>query len=291
MGNGKHRKRYFERRSAGDPGIIGKKVYHVDNQTLIGVPQLKAPHPDGGWMVIVRVPDRDNPVHLHLHEVLVEVVPHLDAFEEDAESSPEGLDHRDKTLIPLDTPDRQKLRERATAEGAEDMIREPGVAGDEEPELPHEGNGVDYSKIPRPTGPIVDPVTGETRPSDEGTMYPAGDGLGRGRDKGNRGDEQEGSHREGPVTGGGTSMASVGEVKAAIDAANHQVTEAQAMLRAAIEKLSEAGQSYALAFEGGGHDAAATAQNAVSHVRNELEENIQSLSAGIEAAGQYSAAL
>ena len=291
MPEGKHR-RQFERRSAGDPGIIGKKVYHPDNQLLIGIPQLKSPHPDGGWVVIVRVPDRENPVHLRLYEVLIEVAPHLNIYEEPIEPTTEGLDTRDVSLLPVDSPSRQKLRERAAAEGAEDLTREPGISDDEaEPELPHEGNGVDYSKVPRLAGPLVDPITGETRPEDDGTMYPAGGGLGRGRDKGNRGHEEEGSHREGPTTGGGTSMASVGEVKSAIDAANHQVAEAQAMLRAAIEKLGEVGQSYALAFEGSGHDSVATAQNAVSHVRDSLEENIQSLSAGIEAAGQYAANL
>lgn len=294
MSDGKHRRRYFERRSAGDPSIIGKKVYHLDNQTLIGVPQLKALHPGGGWMVIVRVPGREAPVHLRLYEVLIEVQPRVEAYEEHggADPNPEGLDHRDVSLIPVDSAERQKLRERATAEGAEDRTREEGISDDAaEPELPHEGNGVDYSKIHRPAGPLIDPLTGETKPPDEGDMYPTGTGLGRGRDRGGPEDESEAPHRGGPTTTGGTSMASVGEVKAAIDAANATVNEAQAIMRAAIEKLDEAAQQYNSALDGSGHDSVATAHRSVAHVKSELEEGIQSLNAGTEAAGQYSAAL
>lgn len=252
--------REFEERSAGDGSIIGKKVYVPGSEEFIGIPQLASRNPgDQLWTVIVRVPEQDNPVILQLDTVLVEVLPRLDA--------------RDWAGIPADSEERQKLRERAAREGAQDLIREPGISDDEaEPELPHEGDGVDYSTLERPT-------TDDVRP--------AGKPLGRGRDTG-----QSDVSRSGGITQtGGSTMASVGEVKAAIDAAMKTADQAAVAARHAIETNNEAMQMLAVALEGSGHDTVAQAQQALMYANERFEEGIQSIMGAKEGAELYGAAL
>lgn len=256
----KHR-REFEERSAGDGSIIGKKVYIPGSEEYIGIPQLASRNPDDDtWTVVVRVPEQDNPVILQLDTVLVEVLPRLDA--------------RDWAGIPADSEERQKLRERAAREGAQDLIREPGISDDDaEPELPHEGDGVDYSKVERP-------VTDDT--------FPAGKPLGRGHDTGQPNDVS----RSGGVTQtGGSTMASVAEVKAAIDAAMETADQAAAAARHAIETNNETMQMLAVALEGSGHDAVAQAQAALMDANQKFEEGVQAVMGAKESAEQYGATL
>lgn len=86
-------------------------------------------------------------------------------------------------------------------------------------------------------------------------------------------------------------MASVAEVKAAIDAALQQVSEAQAIMHAAVEKVGEAQQSLAAAMEGSGHDAVAGAQAALQQATTELDDFFGATQNAIEQAQAYGAAL
>lgn len=274
--------REFERWSAGDGRIIGRNVYDVDSHELIGVPQLQTRHPQGGWVVIVKLPDRDNPVHMRLYEVLIEVDPRSQRRGEPAGAG--ELPNRSYYLEPADTPERQKLRERATREGAQDMTREPGVSDvDVEPQLPHEGNGVDYSGLPRPQGPLSDPKAGEVE------IHPEGKPLGRGKDTG--GDTTPAGDDTAMRTGGTITMASVGEVKAAIDAALMAANEGAQAAHAAIEKVQEAQQMMAVAVDGSGHDSVATAAGELAAAVGKLEEAIQQVASANENATSYSSGL
>lgn len=86
-------------------------------------------------------------------------------------------------------------------------------------------------------------------------------------------------------------MASVAELKAAIDAAIQQVSEGQTALRAASEKLTEAQQSLAAALEGSGHDAVSAAHAGLSQAATDLEECLNATLAAVEQAQSYAATL
>lgn len=86
-------------------------------------------------------------------------------------------------------------------------------------------------------------------------------------------------------------MASVAELKAAIDAAVQQVSEGQVALRAASEKLAEAQQSLAAALEGSGHESVGAAHAALSQAANDLEECLAATLAAVEQAQSYVATL
>ncbi|MFY1694092.1 hypothetical protein O7623_05150 [Solwaraspora sp. WMMD791] len=86
-------------------------------------------------------------------------------------------------------------------------------------------------------------------------------------------------------------MASVAEVKSAIEAAIMQVSEGQAAVQAASEKIAEAQQSLAAAFDGSGHEAVGAAQAALFQASSELEECLAATLAAVEQAQTYSATL
>ena len=86
-------------------------------------------------------------------------------------------------------------------------------------------------------------------------------------------------------------MASVAEVKAAVDAALQQVSEGQAAIQAAREKLGEAQQSLAAALDGSGHDAVTSAYASLSQADQQLEECFSATQLAIEAAQNYTAML
>ncbi len=86
-------------------------------------------------------------------------------------------------------------------------------------------------------------------------------------------------------------MASVAELKAAIDAAIQQITEGQAALRTASEQLAEAQQSLAAALEGSGHEAVGAAHAALSQAATDLEDCLTATLAAVEQAQTYVATL
>ncbi|MEV1290564.1 hypothetical protein [Micromonospora sp. NPDC049679] len=86
-------------------------------------------------------------------------------------------------------------------------------------------------------------------------------------------------------------MASVAEVKSAIDAAVTQITEGQAAVQAASEKLSEAQQSLAAALDGSGHESVGAAQASLFQASTELEECLAATLAAVEQAQSYAATL
>jgi uncharacterized protein YukE len=86
-------------------------------------------------------------------------------------------------------------------------------------------------------------------------------------------------------------VASVAELKAAIDAAIQQITEGQAALRTASEQLAEAQQSLAAALEGSGHEAVGAAHAALSQAATDLEDCLTATLAAVEQAQTYVATL
>lgn len=86
-------------------------------------------------------------------------------------------------------------------------------------------------------------------------------------------------------------MASVAELRAAIDAATQQVSEGQTAVRLASEKLAEAQQSLAAALDGSGHESVTAAQAALAQAALELEECLTATIAAVEQAQTYSASL
>lgn len=86
-------------------------------------------------------------------------------------------------------------------------------------------------------------------------------------------------------------MASVAEVKAAIEAAVQQINEGQGAVHAAHERLGEAQQSLAAAVEGSGHEAVALAQAALTQATTELEECLAATQSAVEQAQSYAATL
>jgi predicted nucleic acid-binding Zn-ribbon protein len=86
-------------------------------------------------------------------------------------------------------------------------------------------------------------------------------------------------------------VASVAELRAAVDAAVQQVNEGQAAIQAAREKLGEAQQSLAAALDGGAHDAVGTAHASLSQADQQLEECFSATQIAVEAAQNYTAML
>jgi uncharacterized protein YukE len=86
-------------------------------------------------------------------------------------------------------------------------------------------------------------------------------------------------------------VASVAEVKAAIDAAMLHVQESQDAVRAANDRLGEAQLSLAVAVEGSGHGSVTAAQAALSQAASELEECLTATLAAVDQAQTYVAGL
>jgi uncharacterized protein YukE len=86
-------------------------------------------------------------------------------------------------------------------------------------------------------------------------------------------------------------VASVAEVKVAIDAVLLHVQESQDAVRAANEKLGEAQLSLALAVEGSGHDSVSAAQAALAQAAGELDECLTATLTAVDQAQTYVAGL
>ncbi|MDR7274535.1 hypothetical protein [Catenuloplanes atrovinosus] len=86
-------------------------------------------------------------------------------------------------------------------------------------------------------------------------------------------------------------MASVAEVRAAIEAAIQQVTESQVAISAANEKLSEAQMSLASAWDGSGHQATQAAYASLQQATVDLENCYTATLAAVEQAQTYTATL
>ncbi len=86
-------------------------------------------------------------------------------------------------------------------------------------------------------------------------------------------------------------MASVAELRAAVDAALQQVTEGQAAIQAAREKLGEAQQSLAAALDGSANDAVGAAHASLSQADQQLEECLGATLLAVEQAQTYTATL
>jgi uncharacterized protein YukE len=86
-------------------------------------------------------------------------------------------------------------------------------------------------------------------------------------------------------------VASVAEVKAAVDAALQQVNDVQVAVRLAGEKLAEAQQGLAAAVEGSGHESVNTAQAALTQAAQELDDCLTATFAAVEQAQTYVATL
>jgi hypothetical protein len=86
-------------------------------------------------------------------------------------------------------------------------------------------------------------------------------------------------------------VASVAEVKAAVDAALQQVSEGQAAINAAREKLGEAQLSLAAALDGSAAEPVDAAHAALSQADQQLQECLGATLLAIEQARTYAAAL
>ncbi|WP_018351222.1 hypothetical protein [Longispora albida] len=86
-------------------------------------------------------------------------------------------------------------------------------------------------------------------------------------------------------------MASVAEVKAAIDTALEHVREGQDVVTAAGEKLNEAQGALSIALDGSGHEAVLACHAALAQASLELEECLAATAAAVEQAEQYVATL
>ncbi|WP_229074142.1 hypothetical protein [Actinoplanes sp. DH11] len=86
-------------------------------------------------------------------------------------------------------------------------------------------------------------------------------------------------------------MASVAELRAAVDAALAQVTEGQAAIQAAREKIGEAQQSLAAALDGSASDAVGAAHASLSQADQQLEECFGATQVAVEQAQTYTAQL
>ena len=86
-------------------------------------------------------------------------------------------------------------------------------------------------------------------------------------------------------------MASVAEVKAAVEAAVQQVAESQAAIQAAREKLGEAQQSLAAALDGSVSDAVGAAHASLAQADQQLEECLGATLLAVDQAQTYTAAL
>jgi uncharacterized protein YukE len=86
-------------------------------------------------------------------------------------------------------------------------------------------------------------------------------------------------------------VASVAELKAAIDAAIQQVSDGQTAVRAAGEKLAEAQQSLAAALEGSAHESVNAVQASLAQASLELDECLTATLSAVEQAQTYVATL
>jgi uncharacterized protein YukE len=86
-------------------------------------------------------------------------------------------------------------------------------------------------------------------------------------------------------------VASVAEVKAAIDAAMLHVQESQDAVRSANDCLGEAQRSLATAVEGSGHESVTAAQAALAQAATELEECLTATLQAVQEAESYMATL
>lgn len=86
-------------------------------------------------------------------------------------------------------------------------------------------------------------------------------------------------------------MASVAEVRAAIDTAILHVTDGQAAVRAASVSLEEAQQRLAAAVDGSVHDAVSVAQAALTQAGVELDDCLTATVQAVEHAQAYAATL
>lgn len=86
-------------------------------------------------------------------------------------------------------------------------------------------------------------------------------------------------------------MASVAEVRAAVDAALAQVSEGQAAIEAARQRLSEAQQSLAAALDGSASDLVGAAHASLSQADQQLEECLGATFVAVEQAQTYTAQL
>jgi hypothetical protein len=86
-------------------------------------------------------------------------------------------------------------------------------------------------------------------------------------------------------------VASVAEVKAAIDAAMLHVQEGQLAVRSANEQLGEAQLSLATAVEGSRHESVRAAQAALAQAASELQECLTATLLAMDQAETYLATL
>lgn len=86
-------------------------------------------------------------------------------------------------------------------------------------------------------------------------------------------------------------MASVAEVKAAIDAAMLHVQEGQFAVRSANDQLGEAQMSLATAVEGSAHESVQAAQAALAQAATELQECLTATLHAVQQAETYVATL
>ncbi|MEV7230656.1 MULTISPECIES: hypothetical protein [Polymorphospora] len=86
-------------------------------------------------------------------------------------------------------------------------------------------------------------------------------------------------------------MASVAELKSAIEAALQQISDAQAAVQGASERLNEAQMTLAGALEGSGHETVTAAQASLSQASQELEDCLSATLAAVEQAQLYVATL
>jgi hypothetical protein len=86
-------------------------------------------------------------------------------------------------------------------------------------------------------------------------------------------------------------VASVAEVKAAIDAALVHVQDGQAAVRVASDRLADARQTLAVAVEGSGHEAVSAARAALTQGASGLEDALSAMYQAVEQAQSDAAAL
>lgn len=282
----------FEERSGCDPSIVGKRIYTVGSEQYIGVAVNNWRGHDGRCNITVDIGDPEGrPLFITASRVLVELPrsrPTLDIGAPEPEPEPEPppgpgdappLPPRTHTGYPVfSSPERERIFNAASLLGAEDQVRDEGSEG--ENVLPPLSEPDPPPNQLRPSGPVLDD---KERPTDT-YIHPRGKSFPR--------KKEDGAPTGGASTPtGGSTMASVAEVKAAIDAAVAKSEEAMAAARAAIEQLAEAQVLMAAAVEGSGHDSTQQAGNAYQHAKQQFEEGIQAVVGGNEAAVQYGAGL
>lgn len=86
-------------------------------------------------------------------------------------------------------------------------------------------------------------------------------------------------------------MASVAEVKAAVDAALQHVSEGQVAIRAARERVGEAQLSLTAALDGSAAEAVGTAHASLAQVDQQLDDCLAATLLAVDQAQTYAAAL